>query len=411
MPDYYYDYYRRARLHYDDREDRLVMLNGNLLRSYSFRNGGEWTSVAPKGEPPPTLWGRTEILDAVSHRLILHGGVDGRAYHGETWQLSLDDPPVWSRVPTGDDDPPEIHGTETYDPKRQRMIVVGPSTEVWSLSLEDSPRWSRLQTEGSFRGRAGYSAIYDEGGDRLVIFGGGGEGADSWYTFNDVWALPLSDRHQWSQLSPNQVGPGAPYPRAFPAALYDPMRHRMIVVGGWVPGAFPRGPFDDAWEFGFDDSKWRQIPADGVIPLWRSPASAYDSRRNRFLFQEYDWLWALQPTRNVPPTGSWVLAVEAVPSERVDPASKTLSLSIVSSNPFAGSFVAEIRLPEDAPATLELFDVGGRRVWAQETTSRQGGRRLVRAAGLSCLRPGVYLLRLTQSHHSRVVRLVHVHSQ
>ena len=408
-------YYSREGLHYDDRQDRLVSLAGNQLWSYSFRDGGEWVSVDTKGEPPPALSGGTEILDAANYRLILHGGWDGWAVHGETWQLSLDDPPTWSRLPTGGEDPPQLYAGAIYDPKRKRMIEVGgyrdlmrPSAEVWTLSLTDAPRWSRLETEGSLLGRAGHSAIYDERMDRLVIFGGGWEDADSWTTLNDVWALPLTDQRRWTQLSPFVFPPSAPYPRAFQSALYDATGNRMIVVGGWVPGAFARGPFDDAWEFRLDDAQWWRIPAEGAIPLWQSPHGTYDSRRDRFVFQEYDWLWTLQPNRKGAASEFSRFTAEATPTERVFPASEmALSLAVASSNPFAESFVVRVGLLEVAPALLELFDVGGRRVWSREVAFQQGGPHLVRASGLSGLRPGVYLLRLAQSHESRTVCLVH----
>lgn len=409
----YDPYASSGRLHYDDRGDRLLTLAGSRLWSYSFRDGNEWTSVETQGERPPSRWGSTEILDPVGRRLILHGGSDGRSLLGGTWQLSLDDPPMWSRLAAGGEDPAVLYGAATYDPIRERMILTGgyrdswqPSAEVWCLSLQGPPQWSRLDAEGSWFGRAGHSAIYDERGDRLVVVGGGGDDADSWYTLNDVWALSLSDPQRWTQLSPNLWGPDAPYPRAFQGALHDPVRNRMVMVGGWVPGAFARGPFDDAWEFALDVAEWRLIAPEEAVPLWRSPAGAYDSRRRRFLFNEYHWLWALQSGGGDSESPRSV--AEATLAEGAHLASRpSMSLAIEGSNPFSEGIVAEVSLPEAAPALMELFDVAGRRVWSQETRFNRSGSHLVRVAGLTALSPGVYLLRLTQARQSRVVRVVH----
>ena len=407
-------YLSSGRLQYDDRGDRLVNSAGSQLWSYSFRDRDGWVSTETQGEPPPAMWGSTEVLDPVGHRLI-HHGFDGRALSGGTWQLSLDDPPTWSRLlPAGGEDPTLLYGVATYDPIRERMILTGgyrdsyrPSAEVWSLSLRGPPQWSRLAGEGSWPARAGHSAIYDERGDRLVIFGGGGDDADSWYTFNDVWALSLSDPPRWTQLSPYLGGSDAPHPRVFQSALYDPIQNRMVMVGGWVPGAFARGPFDDAWEFPLDEARWRRIAEGEAVPLWRSLAGAYDSRRHRFLFQEHQWLWSLEPARGGDAQSRGMTAEATFADGTPLAGVPSMSLAIVGSNPFSEDIVAEVCLPEVVPARLELFDVAGRRVWSHETRFDRNGSHLVRADGLGALSPGVYLLRLTQAPQSRVVRVVH----
>src|SRR5206468_11243449 len=70
--------------------------------------------------------------------------------------------------------------------------------------------------------------IYDPVRDRMVVFGG----YDGGYR-NDVWALSLAEGTAWSTLA----SPGSPpSARCFHTAIYDPVRDRMVVFGGYDAG-------------------------------------------------------------------------------------------------------------------------------------------------------------------------------
>ena len=69
--------------------------------------------------------------------------------------------------------------------------------------------------------RTGHSAIYDPVRDRMVVFGG--------YTYHDVWALKLAGDPTCGSSSPATpaLKPLRPH-----RAIYDPVRDRMVVFGG-----------------------------------------------------------------------------------------------------------------------------------------------------------------------------------
>ena len=73
-------------------------------------------------------------------------------------------------------------------------------------------------------GRSEHTAIYDPVRDRMVVFGG----YDGTLR-NDVWALSLSGSPAWSALAPAGSPPSARYGHT---AIYDPVRDRMVVFGG-----------------------------------------------------------------------------------------------------------------------------------------------------------------------------------
>ncbi len=73
--------------------------------------------------------------------------------------------------------------------------------------------------------RGWHAAIYDPVRDRMVVFGG----TNGPTTFGDVWALSLGDTAAWTQLSPAGAGPGA---RSTLSAIYDAPRDRIVFYGG-----------------------------------------------------------------------------------------------------------------------------------------------------------------------------------
>ena len=69
-----------------------------------------------------------------------------------------------------------------------------------------------------------------------------------------------------------------------------------------------------------------------------------------------------------------------------------------------GDLTAAFSLPNDAPTTLELLDVSGRRVRSREVGSLGAGRHVVRLNDGVAIAPGIYWLRLTQSGRSLLAR-------
>jgi hypothetical protein len=331
----------------------------------------------------------------------------------DTWELTLDGPPTWSRLATTGEAPASYEAAAIYDPLRDRMILCGglgadvtDQRNVWSLSLSGEAEWTPLVAVGGWLPRGGHAAIHDARRDRMVVFGGGHPDADNWSTRDDTWALALSGTPQWHQLDAGGWPPGqGPPARALHSLVHDPIGDRMILVGGFVPGAFSKGPFDDAWEFRFDDLTWRPISrADAALPVWTTPASVYDSRRHRALFFENDWLWSLQLASEGWSRRRLALRDGAAAGAGVD---EPFSLRLNGPNPFSETFEAEVSLRERAPARLALFDVAGRRVWSREIDPGASRRQIVRVEGVGWLRAGVYLLQLTQGRETQTMRVVH----
>ncbi len=82
------------------------------------------------------------------------------------------------------------------------------------------------------------------------------------------------------------------------------------------------------------------------------------------------------------------------------PLALTLALEGARPNPSSGALAASFTLPVAQPATLELFDVSGRRIVSREVGSLGAGAHVVDLAPGRSLVAGVYLLRLAQAGRS-----------
>jgi hypothetical protein len=85
------------------------------------------------------------------------------------------------------------------------------------------------------------------------------------------------------------------------------------------------------------------------------------------------------------------------------PARLEFSLEGARPNPAGSEVWTSFTLPSDAPATIELVDVAGRRVRTLNVTG--AGRHVENLAAGTALAPGIYVIRLTQGGVSRTARV------
>lgn len=177
------------------------------------------------------------VHDATHDRMIIFSGGSYRMYDGRTfndaWAFDVVNE-TWTRLsPSGVVPAVRIMAAAAYDHAGNRMIVFGGGGElgpqyndVWAMDLSvGAEAWNLLSTSGTPPSpRTSATAIVDEYNNRLIVFGGeaGAGGMDTTYSL-DLNTLI------WSQLYPSGT---APCPRFEHSAIYDPIGHRMVVFGG-----------------------------------------------------------------------------------------------------------------------------------------------------------------------------------
>jgi len=293
---------------YDSHRHRMVLFGGSNVASYlnsswtiTLDDHPVWSQLTTAGTPPAPRRLVEGIYDPEGDRIIVFGGWDDRLF-GDLWQLSFaTNPPTWSvLVTTGG--PPAAragHGV-IYDPRGHRMILFagwdGVSenyrrNDLWALNLDPAvPEWEQLAPVGTPPSpRGSHSLVYDSDRHRMLVFGG------SAYTFlNEVWALSLDDL-TWVQLAPFGTPPS---PREEQSAIYDPVRERLVIFGGYDNLYFYGS--QDLWELTLrGQPQWRQLTPDGPTPIYRwGHAAVYDRERDRMVMHGglgpgLDETWAL----------------------------------------------------------------------------------------------------------------------
>jgi hypothetical protein len=304
---------------YDPVLDRLVIYGGSSMTSTFFDETWAltlgatptWAALATAGDPPPARNAMSLVYDSIGDRLIVFGGWSGHDYLGDVWALPLGAPALWQSIePVGSVRPgPRRAAAAAFDPVRNRLIISGGFNglylgDTWALDLSGTPTWSQIGMGSPTGpgGRFGHRAVYDPEGDRLVEFGGYGQGDPEIFTadwFNDTWALPLGPGGVWEQLAKPSIDTAPPTLRNH-VAVFDPAGDRMVVFGG----DSPEGLMKNAWALPFGDfPAWSRIPAGSGPTARQGHAGALDTQRRRILIfggHDVDYylndLWALSLT-------------------------------------------------------------------------------------------------------------------
>jgi hypothetical protein len=246
--------------------------------------------------------------------------------------------------------------------------------ELWALNFADEI-WEQLTPAGtgpSAAESAVPAGVYDEDGDRLIVMAGG-----------VTWELhSLSTTPTWSQLS--GVAPAG-------KAVLDPVMNRVLVLkSGTQVMALPlSGP-----------PVWNPITLDGSFPPGLD-GPVLDPVGYRILTERGSNIRFQIPHV----TSALNLHADATTSV-TSGAGLAFRLDVPTPNPSPGAFVCGISLPSAAPARIEVFDIGGRRVMEREVGSLGPGAHRVRLASGKSLAPGVYQVTLTQAGRRAATRVI-----
>ena len=222
---------------------------------------GIWLSVGL----PSDRDGHSAIYDAAGDRMVAFGGMSSTR-RNDVWVLPLSSATGWHQMLVGGTPPSARDGhTAVYDPVNNRMVVfggfdTGPRNDVWALSFAGVPTWLQVLPAGSPPSpRVGHAAVYDPVRQRMIVIGG----VDNGIYNNEVWELTLSGAPAWNQLAVQ----GSPNPRAYHSAIYDPDGDRIVMFGG---NDAVTGATRETWVLSLAGTPtWSLMAPSGPLPLAR----------------------------------------------------------------------------------------------------------------------------------------------
>jgi hypothetical protein len=135
------------------------------------------------------------------------------------------------------------------------------------------PQWERIRP-ATPTGRYVGAQIYDPIRDRLIVFGG----FDGGRVLDELWQMSFTGDHVWQEMSPAGERPAARY---LHSAVYDSVEDRMIMTGGVVLGTV----VDEVWALGLSGTPtWQRLVTSGGGPGARfGQTLAYDAQTRELL--------------------------------------------------------------------------------------------------------------------------------
>lgn len=383
----------------------------------------------PLAEPFTSVFfheGHHIAIDRSRNRLLVHGGQVTTAYcdidifEPRTSTLLLDrllaielTAPfaVETLVVEGPGPGGRAYRHAFYDDDRDRMILFdGVAAEIWSVGFSGPLKWELLGIVDRTFGPE-VAAVFDPVRERIVVLRGGGALRS--------WSVSLDGTT--AELLPAGVPPVATHEIE---AAYDRTTNRIVVHG---PGASdvayltfgPDGPVAVVLSLASAEAapdrvrlEWHGAGAGALSAKverrsegehWRVLGVAVPVGADRLRFEDT----SVSPNTRYAYRLFWV---EAGREQRTQetwvevPPALELALEGFRPNPArAGAASIAFTLPDDAPASVELLDIAGRRVARYEASTLGAGRHVVpfASAGLS---PGVYMIRLVRGDAVRIVR-------
>jgi len=249
-----------------------------------------WTSLGAANSPLPT--GAAFALDTQRYRLVMFGGQlnpNEATLSGSTWTFDQHGGPAQGLVPPAAGDPSaRMAAAMIYDPVGDRMVMfggaVGPNG---STSIDEL--WQRTESDGTWSPLAAggtpppplmdAAAVYDPVRRRMVVFGGR-TGWQSGYQ-NATWALSLDGVPTWTALAPTGTPPN---PRFGAVLTYDSLRDRVLLFGGNGNPSRPDGN-NDVWSLTLDASPaWTRFYPEVLGTAAHFDGTAfYDPHRDRLI--------------------------------------------------------------------------------------------------------------------------------
>ncbi len=270
------------------------------LWSYDPR-ANAWTEMQMDEPRPTARFYQSAAWDPVDERLLVFGGFDiATGLLEDFWSYSPAEQ-SWTQLFPSDRWPPSrLSASMTWDSARQQLLLYGggcggcyrddlwiyqPATDTWQL---------QPMPQGRPRARGGQGAVWDEDGQRMLVFAGG-------ESLNDLWSY-RPENNSWTRLTPTV----AMLPALGGAQSVWDARHGQMVIFAGDPGTADPGPPDVVRGYRPASNGWDEVTTSGGPRLRTGHTVVWDDELEQALVYGgrrddgtvSDELWSYQPAGN-----------------------------------------------------------------------------------------------------------------
>ena len=282
---------------YDTARQRVVLFGGySDVAGWSYSDTWEWDGVnwllAAQQYAGPTARGRQSMAyDVARERVVMFGGYLQCSGYGctpgyldDTWEW---DGQTWTEHTSTPFPQGRENSAMTYDPVRERVVMFGGWNESAYAYLSDTwewngTTWTRRTPITSPTGREGHALVYDPVRGRVVMFGGYRRTDGNRY-FQETWEWTGMT---WAQQTPTTAPPA----RYEPGAVYDSANNQVVIFSGRDGTSI----FADMWQY--DGTTWSQRTNSQAPPVRLRTALEYEHTGTTLLFGGYDYVSAVATT-------------------------------------------------------------------------------------------------------------------
>ena len=194
---------------YDVESDRIILFGGReIVRAFPLNypvtrndtwaydyNSNSWEKMTPPDQPKPG-WAHGLAYDIESDRVILHGGMNDKFTHNETWAYDYNTD-RWTKMIAGAGPGSRDQVSLDYNAITDQCILFGglntggniartgsetPFDDMWIYDYNTNT-WMEVDLYGSPDARSGHEMVYDPKEDLIILMGGSGDDIQ----VNDMW--------------------------------------------------------------------------------------------------------------------------------------------------------------------------------------------------------------------------------
>ncbi|MEM7201647.1 MAG: kelch repeat-containing protein [Planctomycetota bacterium] len=299
----------RAAMACDTTQGRVLLVGAAMTWAW---DGTTWRQVPTATQPTASTSSEALVEDVAGQQMVLFGSSYPPEIHTWTW-----DGTQWT--PHTRIDPPDASGLMVEDRARGQLVHFGGwvprsgpglSDTSRDTHLWDGARWVLATPATTPSPRAEHGLVYDSVRGRVILYGG----YAPFWTYTDTWEW---DGNDWLQVG--TMGPE----RQNHALAFDAARRRVVLFGGWDPrapagyGGFYGAPVAGTWEW--DGQQWTERFPPLAPPPTDAHTMTYDPVRRATVMHDaaggtWEWdgvTWRQAAAPGVGPTERGRMAFDA----------------------------------------------------------------------------------------------------